>query len=223
MNDVANNLAAIRERISRAASHPVTLLGVTKKQSVDRIQAAVNAGLTHLGNNYVQEGDSLRQTIQGNVRWHFIGHIQSRKAKDLVPYDCVESVDRFEIARTLSERASAVSQRMSILIEVNIGAEATKSGVLPSALPDFLRLLRSLSGIEVSGLMCLPPPLMPVEERIPHFEQMAELYHRFAKDYPFTTLSMGTTEDFELAVKFGSNHIRIGTALFGARPVAVSE
>lgn len=218
MSLVAQNLKQIRERVARAASHPVTILGVTKKQPSLKILEAIECGLTHLGNNYVQDGEKLRDELKGKaVRWHFIGHIQSRKAKDLTQYDCVESLDRLEVAKILNERMSATGKKLPVLVEINIGQEESKSGVLPADLDGFLAGLGKMPHLTPSGLMCLPPPLEPVEKRIPFFDQMAELFHRYQSQYPFETLSMGTSDDFEIAVKHGANHIRLGTVLFGAR------
>jgi PLP dependent protein len=218
MSVVAQNLKQIQERVSKAATHSVTILGVTKKQPSLRVREAVECGLTHLGNNYVQDGGVLRDDLKGkNVQWHFIGHIQSRKVKELTVYDCIESLDRLEIARLLNERMESAQKKMPVLVEINIGGEESKAGISPGDLPAFLTAIAKMPFLIPSGLMCLPPPLEPVEKRIPYFDQLAELYRRFEKEYPFTTLSMGTSDDFEIALRHGSNHIRVGTVLFGPR------
>lgn len=209
MTPVAENLKRLRALCGSAG-----IVGVTKGQPVERVREAVAAGITILGNNYAQEGEALRAAIGPDVRWHFIGHIQSRKAKLLTAYDCIESLDRISVAEELNKR---VEGKISVLVEVNVGGEAQKSGISPSELPGFLESLRALEKIEVRGLMGMPPPLQPVEERRKFFRELKSLFTRHASGSRWDTLSMGTSDDFEIAVQEGATLVRLGTALFGPR------
>ncbi len=216
---VDENWQRIQETISRlGGAHAVKVVGVTKGQPLDRVMAGVQAGLSALGDNYVQAGAKLRQqlgTFQGE--WHFIGHIQSRKARELTPYDCVESIERASVAEELNRRTGEASRRIQIFAEVNVGEEASKSGVRPDDLENFLDSLRQMPHLELSGLMALPPPLQPVEERRRYFRRMRHLFDQFAGSHGLRWLSMGTSEDYSVAISEGANLIRLGTALFGPR------
>ncbi len=216
---IAENLASIQEAIRKAGGKDVRVEGVIKGQTVDKVIEGVKAGLTVLGCNYVQEGASLRAGLPDfKGDWHFIGHIQSRKARDLVSYDCVESLDRGSVAEELSHRAGNAGRKIRVFAEVNIGEEASKSGVLPTALEPFLDSLLALPHLKVDGLMALPPPLDPVGARRPHFKAMRQLFDRFEKSHGLRWLSVGTSEDYREAVSEGANLVRLGTILFGARP-----
>jgi PLP dependent protein len=209
------------EQIQRSlAGRPVTVVGVTKFQPIELIQAAVKSGLTHLGNNYAPDGNALMSEIKG-VNWHFIGHIQSRKVKFLLDYQIVESVDRLEIAEQLNQRLLALNRTVEIFVEVNIGEESQKSGVSPLDLGNFLKGLSKLPNLSVSGLMCMPPPLEPVENRRPFFRKTKSLFEQFRPDYPLRSLSMGTSLDYLIAVEEGANLVRLGTTLFGQRPAPI--
>jgi pyridoxal phosphate enzyme (YggS family) len=219
MTAVGDNVARLREEIDRLAGPgKVTVIGVTKFQSPDKIREAVSAGLRHLGNNYAQEGESLLAALAGQeIEWHFIGHIQSRKAKYLVEYDCVQSLDRLEVARALEARLLAAGRKLDALVEVNVGGEASKSGVAPEAIGEFLEGLRPLSQLRVRGLMGMPPPLEPIESRRPYFRRLRQLLESLRGE-GLDCLSMGTSEDFRLAIEEGATMVRLGTVLFGARP-----
>lgn len=209
---VSENLARIRRRLG---DRRVTILGVTKKQDPATVQAAIDAGLQDLGNNYAQEGEALRAQITG-CQWHFIGHIQSRKVKYLVHYDWVHSLDRVEIVADLHTRLEAVGRTINGLIEVNLGDERSKSGIAPEAVDDFARAMAAFPRVRCRGIMVLPPPLQPVENRRPFFARaraMVQAHNAVGWD----TLSMGTSEDFEIAADEGATIVRLGTVLFGAR------
>lgn len=209
MVSVAENLEQIRK--SLGANAP-TILGVTKRQPIERVREAIAAGVRVLGNNYVQEGKPLLAEFP-QVDWHFIGHIQSRKAKELGEYRLVESVDRFVIAEALARKAESRGAVQDILIEVNIGEEPQKSGVGPKDLESLLEKIAPLKNVRIRGLMGMPPPLDPVERRAPYFKALRKLFERPNWD----VLSMGTSEDYLVAAREGSTLIRLGTVLFGAR------
>ncbi len=191
------------------------LLGVTKGQPPNRVREVVNEGLLILGNNYVQEGETLRAGLKDlSLEWHFIGHIQSRKAKDLIGYHCIESLDRIEVADALNKR---LSDPINVLIQINIGEEPQKSGVSPDGLESFLGEMVKFPLLKVKGLMALPPLSENPEGRRPYFRKMRQLFDRTGKATPLETLSMGMSDDYRIALDEGSNLIRLGTILFGAR------
>jgi PLP dependent protein len=211
MEGIATRLAQIRLRVANRAQ----IIGVTKGQTAGAIQMALDAGLTDLGNNYVQEGSKLRKSV-GTAKWHFIGTIQSRKAKLLVDYDLVHSVDRLEILEDWEKRIPPERNPLEFLVEVNLGAEQSKSGILPEALESFIHSFAHLRRVRCRGLMVLPPPLHPVELRRPFFQRAKALLDTHS-NLGWDTLSMGTSEDFEVALEEGATMIRLGTVLFGPR------
>jgi pyridoxal phosphate enzyme (YggS family) len=215
---VTARLQSIRGQLAQRTDRAVTLVGVTKRQPVTRVAEAVAAGLRDLANNYEQEGRALAEALRDDgLRWHFIGHIQSRKAKLLLDYHLVQSLDRASIAKTWQRMLGDSERRLDVLIEVNVGEEPTKSGVLPSALAPFLREIEPLSAVRVRGLMAMPPPLEPVEARRPFFRTMRALFEAHRDAEHFDVLSMGTSADYLVAVEEGATMIRLGETLFGPR------
>lgn len=205
-----NRLHEIQQRIADAGGKGVRIIGVTKFQPVERVQALVDAGLGALGVNYTQAGEDLRGALAGyKGQWHFIGQIQSRKASALGDYDLVHSVDRLKVAERLVEGSS-------ILLEVNLGEETSKGGVGEEGLEPLLEAVSRLD-LRVRGLMALPPPLFPVEKRRPYFERLRQLLEVHSSYLTDKELSMGTSDDFEEAVKEGATMVRLGTTLFGPR------
>ena len=218
MSGIAERLEAVRARLAKVTPRTVVICGVTKAQPTALVAEAIRAGVRVLGNNYVQEGEALREelgTLAAGVDWHFIGHIQSRKAKSLLDYAMVQSLERLSIAQVLEAR---LSRTLDVLVEVNVGGEDQKSGIAPSEVPRFLDDIAVCGKLRVRGLMAMPPPLEPVEARRPFFRRMRELFEAHAGKYGFDTLSMGTSADYLVAVEEGATMIRLGTTLFGDRP-----
>jgi pyridoxal phosphate enzyme (YggS family) len=206
---VAERFESIKRELGNAS---VTIVGVTKIQPVELVREAVACGVRVLANNYVQEGAKLREALgDAAVEWHFIGHIQSRKAKDLTGYHCVQSLDRLSVAEELNKR---LDRKLDVLVEVNIGNESEKSGIAPEALEEFMKGMEPFTNLKVKGIMGMPPPLQPVELRRPYFKELRALRDRFG----LATLSMGTSNDYLVAVEEGATMIRLGTVLFGERP-----
>ena len=206
---VEERIADVCARVARAAAgRKVTLVAVSKTHPPEIIRAAAAAGLTDFGENYVQEWARKRDALADlAIRWHFIGHLQKNKAKDVVGrVALVHGVDSLELAQTLDRRAAAPQD---ILVEVNVGGEASKSGVAPVELPALLRGMSALEKIRCRGLMCIPPP----GRSVPGYRLLAKL----AKDHGLPELSMGMSDDFEEAIAEGATIVRVGTALFGAR------
>ena len=221
MTEVAGNVRRILDRIGGAAIRAgrppgsVSLLAVTKTVPVDRIREAIAGGVAHIAENRLQEALPKREALASEkVRWHFIGHLQTNKAKKVVEnFDCVHSVDRIDLAEALSRHASS-RPPLPVLIEVKLQEEQNKSGVLEGALPAFVSSVRALQNLQLRGLMAIPPPVENPEQARPFFRRLREL----AEDLGLSELSMGMTQDFEVAVEEGATMVRIGTGLFGSRP-----
>lgn len=218
MNPVQQNLLEIEKLIAQETVHSVRIMAVTKKQPASRIQEALEAGVHLLGVNYAQEGAEQRALFESkSIEWHFIGHIQSRKVKDLLHYHCIESIDRLEIVKALHERLEPLEKSIQVLVELNVANEPNKSGIAPENLPDFLKSMQDYSRVKPVGLMVLPPPLPDLELRRPFFKKTKETFDQLSGEYPFSMLSMGTSDDFIIAVQEGSTLIRLGTKLLGNR------
>jgi len=216
---IAENLELIKKQIALVSKgRKIQLVGVTKHQPVERVREAIQAGLTQFAVNYAQEGDELRLSIDNSgLEWHFIGHIQSRKVKYLTDYHCIQSIDRYEVAEDLNRRLDKIDKAIYVLIEVNIGREPQKSGVLPESLGGILERVSALPHLKVIGLMAMPPMLHPVEDRRGYFKEMFQIYQKFHSQYHFEILSMGTSDDYLLAIQEGATMVRLGTCLFGQR------
>ncbi len=227
--DIKANLEAIRERVFKACERAlrdpkeVKILGASKKQPPEKILAAYEAGLRVIGENYVQEAREKREALANlNLEWHLIGRLQTNKARQAIKiFDIVETIDREAIAKELSKRAEKLGRILPVLIEVNIGGEETKAGVAPEELFSLAELILSLPGLELRGLMTMPPYREDPEEVRPYFARLRELLVKLKDKFPeapLCELSMGMSHDFEVAVEEGATIIRVGTALFGPRP-----
>ncbi|HEX2163605.1 MAG TPA: YggS family pyridoxal phosphate-dependent enzyme [Thermoanaerobaculia bacterium] len=230
---VAARVAAVRERIAaacRRAGRPVeevTLVAAAKAQPVERLVAAVGAGVRVLGENRVQEAEAHRAALAGAgvaeaLAWHLIGPLQSNKARAAADlFDLVHSVDREKIARALDRELATRDRRIEALVEVNVGGEATKHGFDPEGLADRLRPLADLAHLRIAGVMVIPPPGDSAEESRPWFRRARALRDELAARPEWSGfpghLSMGMSDDFEVAVEEGATHVRIGSVLFGPR------
>jgi hypothetical protein len=197
-------------------------VGASKTVSVERIHQAVAAGLTILGENYLQEARDKIATLDLPVSWHFIGHLQSNKAAAAVKlFELIHSVDRLSLAQALESAAARLEQVQDILLEVNVAQEASKSGVSLTDLENLLRSCAALPHLRVRGLMAMPPWCQDPEEARPYFQALRQARDRLqALQLPgvdLAELSMGMSGDFEVAIEEGATLVRIGTALFGAR------
>lgn len=217
---IAANLAAVRQRIeasARAASRApdsVTLVAVSKTHPAASVRAALAAGHRTFGENRVQEAlvkyPQLRDEFPG-LALHLIGPLQTNKVRDAVAnFDVIETVDRPRLAQALADEMERTGRRPPCLIEVNTGEEPQKAGVMPAEADRFIDECRTRFGLPVIGLMCVPPL---DEEPAPHFALLREI----ARRHGLEILSMGMSADFEKAIRFGATHVRVGTAIFGAR------
>ncbi len=225
--NVGNNLAAIRTRIAAAAARVgrdpsrVRLVAVSKRQPVAKIRVALEAGHNLFGENYLQEArDKVAAFPEAD--FHFIGHLQSNKAREATGlFSLIHTVDRLKVARRIAARAVELGIVQAVLVQVNVGREEQKSGVLPEDLHSLLVELRGLAGLEVRGLMTMPPAVAAAEEARPFFAGLRELADRAVAagllDSHGIELSMGMSNDFEVAVEEGATLVRVGTAIFGER------
>lgn len=224
---IKENLATVRARIAAAASRSgrdpasITLIGVSKTKPVERVREGIEAGLTHLGENRVQEAapkiESLA-SLDPQPTWHLIGHLQSNKARRAATvFSWVQSVDREELARRLDRAAGELQKTLAILIQVDLGGEATKHGAARREVENLVQVAESLPHLRVRGLMTIPP-LGSHEETRPFFRELRQMRDDLeSKGHDLPELSMGMTNDFEVAVEEGATMVRVGTALFGAR------
>jgi len=230
----AERLAALRERIAAAARRAgrapgdVTLVGVAKRQPAERVLAVLAAGLGDVAESFVQEARAkiplLREALAARglpaPRFHFVGRLQTNKAGQAAAlFDCVQSVDREELARALSRRAEAAGRRLRVLAQVNLSGEPQKGGAPPEALGALLAACAALPGLELAGLMTVPEETSDEALLRRRFAALRELRDTFARTgHPeLRELSMGMSGDFEIAIEEGATQVRIGTALFGAR------
>jgi len=200
----------------------VRLMGVTKTVGDDRILQAIEAGIDIIGENYVQEAKRKIELMGKSVEWHFIGHLQSNKARYAVRlFDMIHSVNRVSLAEELNRRAAAAGVVCRVLVEVNLAGEESKSGAPPEEAPGLVRAVSQLANLSVRGLMTMAPWYEDPEKARPCFAGLRGLRDRIdAEKIPNVTLrelSMGMTDDFEVAVEEGSTIVRIGRAIFGER------
>ncbi|MBR3447723.1 MAG: YggS family pyridoxal phosphate-dependent enzyme [Oscillospiraceae bacterium] len=221
---VLDRLQVIRQNIADACreagrtEQEVTLMAVTKTVSPELINLAVDAGVTTLGENRVQEFLSKCDAYRKEAEVQFIGHLQTNKVKQIIDrVTLIHSVDSLHLAEAVSKAAASKGITMPVLLEVNIGGEASKSGVSPAELPDLLKAVQQLPNLRTDGLMTIPPPMTDEDEQIRVFTEMRELFDRLRQSVPMQTLSMGMSGDYAAAIRCGSTLVRIGSALFGAR------
>lgn len=222
---IAENIKAIESQIMQAVlrsnrdPETVTLIGVTKNITEKQVQEAVAAGLSDLGENRVQELQKKHQLVEG-ARWHLIGHLQSNKVKYIIDkVQLIHSLDRWSLALELDRRAKESLRIIPVLVQVNVAGEATKFGLDVQETYDFVSELSNLKGISVQGLMTIAPYVEDPEEVRPVFRQLRHLSD-FLRNIPgvhMEQLSMGMTNDFQVAIEEGATMVRIGTAIFGYR------
>jgi PLP dependent protein len=230
---VRGNLSRVQERIAVAAqkagrrAEEITLIGVSKTHPAEAIRAAYEAGLRHFGENRVQEREAKRPGVQDlQATWHLVGHLQSNKAARAANvFHSVDSVDDLALAQRL-DRARAEEgnpEKLRVLLEVRVAVEETKSGAQASDLPALTEQIISLPHLELAGLMCIPPLLDDPQKVRPYFRRLRELRDELAKrtSRPLLVLSMGMSHDFEAAIQEGATEVRVGSAIFGARPPIV--
>ena len=211
--DVLTRIAAAAREVGREPAS-VQLIAVSKTHGAEAILPVLAGGQRVFGENRVQEAQgkwpALKQQYP-DVELHLIGPLQSNKAKDAVAlFDCIHTIDRPKIARAVAEEMAAQGRRLELLVEVNTGEEAQKAGVMPHEVAAFVAMCRNELALPISGLMCIPPV---EDEPAVHFAFLAAL----AEELGLPKLSMGMSADFETAIEIGATHVRVGSAIFGAR------
>lgn len=222
MSDLAKQIAKVQQRLQQAArrskNKPVQLLAVTKKVPSECIAQAFSLGLKTFGESRVQEAlPKLAHLPQ--AEWHYIGRLQTNKVKDVVGnFTLIHSLDRWSLAEALQREAAKREQRVRTLVQVNIGGEAQKGGLEPYEVAEFIHELSTFSHLQVEGLMAVPPYSENPEAARPYFRSMYQLFTKLQiPGVHMKTLSMGMSNDFEIAVAEGANLVRIGSLLFGER------
>ena len=231
MDDIAGNLAAIRERIAAAAAAAgrpaadITLLAVSKTFGADHVRAAHAAGQRDFGENKVQEAlQKMQETADLPVRWHLIGHLQSNKARKAAPsFAAIHAIDSVDLVRRVDSAAVEAGAAPDLYIQVDLAGEATKFGAPEADVPAIARAALECRAARLAGLMLLPPWFDEPERARPYFRRLRELRDRLIDDgidgSRLRALSMGMSHDFEVAIQEGATLVRVGTAIFGKRTV----
>jgi pyridoxal phosphate enzyme (YggS family) len=225
MSTIRENLLRVIERMERAARRvgrdpgEIKLVAVSKTVEPARIKEAIEAGVSILGENYVQEAQKKIEEIGQSVSWHFIGHLQSNKSKYAVRlFDMIHSLDSIPLAEELNRRAEQADRRVRVLIEVNLSREEAKFGTDEERIWNLAKRILQLDRLSLVGLMTMPPYFDSPEMSRPYYVKLREVKERLAKEgIPVTDLSMGMSNDFEIDIEEGATYVRVGTAIFGAR------
>jgi hypothetical protein len=222
------SITANVKRILETLPPGVILVAAAKARTAREVEEALRAGVTYVGHNYVQEAEQMIPLIAevpqlgDKIRWHMIGHLQKNKVKKAIRlFDMIETLDSWSLAKLIDRRCAAIGLTMPVLVEVNIGREASKTGVLPGKVDDLVRRLSDLKHIRVQGLMTMGPRFGNPEDARPYFQATKEAFDRLAKanlpNVEMRTLSMGMSNSYQVALEEGANMVRLGTVLFGER------
>jgi pyridoxal phosphate enzyme (YggS family) len=216
--NISENLSRVKKSIPKG----VTLVAVTKTKQVDIIMQAYNSGHKVFGENKIQEMVTKQQKMPDDIEWHMIGHLQRNKVKYIAPFvSLIHSVDGIKLLREINKRAEQNKRIISCLLQIKIAEEESKFGLSESDALDLLRSddLRSLNNIHITGLMGMATFTNDKEQLKKEFSNLERFYNSIKNLYNFTTLSMGMSDDYPLAIELGSNMIRVGSAIFGKRSV----
>ena len=210
------------KRILETLPAGVTLVAAAKARSVEGVRAAIRAGVSCVGHNYVQEAARMMPLIQEPVRWHMIGHLQRNKAKKAVQlFDMIETLDSWRLAQEIERRCAVIDKVMPVLVEVNSGREVSKTGVLPEQVDELVWQVSELAHVRIQGLMTMGPRFGDPEDARPYFRATREAFERLAAanipNVEMRYLSMGMSNSYQVAIEEGANMVRIGTLLFGER------
>ncbi len=225
---IKENAVRIRKKVRDAAERSgrsledITLIAVTKTQGVEKIQHALQAGMLDLGENKVQELCDKYPLVDTECRWHLIGHLQTNKVKFIIDkVHMIHSLDRLDLADEIQKRAAKAGRTMDVLVQVNVAGEETKFGIAPEEARSFVKQLAVYPNLRVRGLMTVAPHVQNPEETRPVFRQLKKIFIDIRQEnidnINMDYLSMGMSNDYEIAIEEGANMVRIGTAIFGAR------
>ena len=226
MEIVKNNLETINEKIKKAAlkvnrnPEEIKLVAVTKTATIEQIKEAISTGVNIIGENKVQEAKEKYQILTTDIEWHLVGHLQTNKVKYAIEiFDLIHSVDSIKLAKEIDRRSLQFGMITNVLVEVNVSGEETKYGIKPEEVEPFLKGISEFSRIRVRGLMTIAPIVEDKEEVRLYFRKLRELSKEIKKknikNIRMDYLSMGMTEDFEVAIEEGANMVRIGRGIFG--------
>ena len=218
LQSIVESVENIRSKIP---SH-VMLVAAAKTRSIMEVEAVIEAGVTHIGYNYLQEALPIVKEIGDRATWHMIGHLQTNKAKYVAEFfDMCQTVDSWRLAKYLDKRCRMVDRVLPVLVEINSGKESNKTGVLPGEVDALIEKMSSLKNLQVQGLMTMGPRFGDPENSRSYFQLTREIFERIAaKDIPnveMKYLSMGMSNSYQIAIEEGANIVRIGTKLFGER------
>ncbi|RLD10323.1 MAG: YggS family pyridoxal phosphate-dependent enzyme [Chloroflexota bacterium] len=222
MNSRTDEISESVKRILETIPPEVTLVAAAKTRTLEEVEAAIQAGVTHIGYNYIQEALPIIQTIGDRVTWHMIGHLQRNKAKTAVQhFDMIETVDSWRLAETLERHCANINKTVSVLVEINSGRESNKTGVLPDDVDELIHKISTLEHLHVKGLMTMGPRFGNPKDSRPYFQATRAAFERLSSlNLPRVTmqfLSMGMSNTYRIAIEEGANIVRIGTKLFGKR------
>ncbi|MBN1385334.1 MAG: YggS family pyridoxal phosphate-dependent enzyme [Elusimicrobia bacterium] len=219
---IKNNIKKVLKNINRALektgnTSSVKLVAVTKTVPADRIKEALDCGITDIGENRIQEAERKFEelSLAQSIKKHLIGHLQTNKVKKAVEmFDVIQSVDSIYLAEEINKRAGQINKIQECLVEIKVSEEETKYGLHPDKLPDFLEKAKELENIKIIGLMVMAPFFEDPEQTRPYFRRAYGYYSSLVTRHSLSYLSMGMTNDYEVAVEEGSNMVRIGTGIF---------
>jgi pyridoxal phosphate enzyme (YggS family) len=228
MIDIAANYAHVREQVAMIAQRcgrrpeDITIVCAAKTKGPEAVRAAIVAGATDIGENYVQEAREKIAQVPEPARWHLIGHLQRNKAKEAVRlFTLIHSLDNVALAQELNRQGEKQGKIVRTLIEVNLGGETTKSGIAPGQVENLLAVMSALPAVRVEGFMTIPPPGPDAEVSRPYFCTLTRLREQFSQfrtaNIDLRELSMGMTDDYHVAIEEGATIVRIGRAIFGER------
>ena len=226
MEIIKSNLEIINEKVKKAAlktnrtPNEIKLVAVTKTATVEQIKEAISVGVKIIGENKVQEAKEKYQILSTDIEWHLVGHLQTNKVKYAIEiFDLIHSVDSIKLAKEIDKRSLQFGMITNVLVEVNVSGEETKYGIKPEEVEPFLEEISEFSRIKVRGLMTIAPIVEDKEEVRPYFGKLRKLFEKIKienkKNIRMDYLSMGMTEDFEVAIEEGANMVRIGRGIFG--------
>ena len=222
LREVKENIEVAKAKRSFDKDQEVLLIAVTKNHDIYAMREAIDAGVTDIGENRIQEAKEKFETLDRDVTWHLIGHLQTNKAKQAVKiFDIIHSVDSLHLAEAVNNAAANIGKIQKVLVQVNLAKEASKSGIYAEDMEELLYKVDEMPNLQLMGLMCIAPNYENVEDCRPLFAKMHEIYNR-VKEMDFQTanivyLSMGMTHDYQIAIEEGSNMVRVGTGIFGPR------
>ena len=222
LQEVQANIETSMAQRKSGLQEQVLLIAVTKNHDIYAMREAIDAGVTNVGENRIQEAQQKYETLDREVTWHLIGHLQTNKAKQAVKmFDLIHSVDSLHLAQAIDKAAGAIGKCQDILIQVNLAQEASKSGIAAEELIELLKQTDQMANVRVMGLMCIAPNYENVEDCRPLFAKMRQIFEQ-VKEMSWQTaniiyLSMGMTHDYQIAVEEGANILRVGTGIFGQR------